>query len=271
MGVLSTDAVDIAYDDVGAGDPAIVCLHGFSCARTDFAHQLSHFSPRHRVVAFDQRGHGETSKARDGVYGFDATASDAATLCAALGIERPVVVGHSLGGVSAIELARRPGFASALVLLDSTVDLPAELHVELAAYNDRLAALDDEEFSEEVSRYARMRMIDPADDPAAADALVARSAAVPKDVYIAGARSIVGHDVASMAVQVDVPALYLASSLPWLSPQRVHEVCPTWFTGRTVGAGHFHHLLVPDQVNAMMERFLALVASGVTRTADSPW
>lgn len=271
MAVLSTDAADIAYDDVGSGDPALVCLHGFSCARTDFAHQLTHFSARHRVVAFDQRGHGESSTARDGVYGFEANAADAATLCAALGIERPVVVGHSLGGVSAIELARRPGFASALVLLDSTVDLPAELHVELAAYNDRLAALDDEEFADEVSRYARMRMIDPADDRAVADALVARAAAVPKEVYVAGARSIVGRDVASMAVEVDVPALYIASSLPWLSPQRVHEVCPSWFIGRTVGAGHFHHVLVPDQVNAMVERFLAMVAAGVTRTAESPW
>jgi hypothetical protein len=74
-----------------------------------------------------------------------------------------------------------------------------------------------------------------------------------------------------MAAEVAVPALFIASSLPWLNPQRVHEVCPTWFVGRTVGAGHFHHLLVPDQVNAMIERFLALVDAGVTSTAESPW
>jgi pimeloyl-ACP methyl ester carboxylesterase len=271
MAVLTTDAVDIAYDDVGSGDTAIVCIHGFSCARTDFVHQMAHFSGSHRVVAFDQRGHGESSVARDGRYGFDVNADDAATLCAALGIERPVVVGHSLGGVSAIELARRPGFASALVLLDSTVDLPLDLHAELAAYNDRLEAMDDEAFRQEVSRFARVRMVDPCDDPAIVDPLMTRAAAVRKDIYVAGARSIVGHDVATMARQVEVPALFIASSLPWLAPQRVHEVCPSWFLGRTVGAGHFHHLLVPDQVNAMVEQFLAVVAAGFTSTAESPW
>lgn len=271
MPVLHTEGADIAYDDVGSGEPALVLLHGFSCARTDFVHQRSHFGAEHRVVAFDQRGHGESSRARDGRYGFEVTADDAVALCAALGIERPVVVGHSLGGVSAIELARRPGFASAMVLLDSTVDLPVELHAELAAYNERLASLPTEEYRAEVSHYARLRMIDPCDDPSVADALVARSAAVDQDVYVAGASSIVGRDVAAMVAEVTVPTLFIASSLPWLPPARVHELCPSWFLGRTVGAGHFHHLLVPDQVNAMIERFLAVVAAGCESSAPSAW
>lgn len=271
MPVLLGDAVDIAYDDVGEGDPPLLCIHGFSCARSDFAAQAAHFSGRHRVVCFDQRGHGATSLARDGRYGFEATADDARALCADLELVRPVVVGHSLGGVAALRLAQDRDFASALVLLDSTVDIPAQVQVELRGYVEHLERLSGEEFRQEIRSYARARMIDPSDDPGLADALVERSAAVPQDAYLLGVRSIVGVDVSSLAVQVSVPTLFIASSLPWMAPARVHELCPRWFLGRTIGAGHFHHLLVPEQVNAMIDRFLRSVADGFEAAAPSQW
>jgi pimeloyl-ACP methyl ester carboxylesterase len=271
MAVLRTEAVDLAYDDFGEGSAPLLCLHGHSCARTDFVHQVEAFSPDRRVVTFDQRGHGESSRARDGFYGFEATAHDARILCEALGVDRPVVVGHSLGGVSALRLAEDRTFASALILLDSTVEIPEEIQSELVAYNDRLEGLSDAGFRDEVRAYARHRMIDPSDDQDLADQLVDRAALVPKDVYVPGARSIIGVDVAGIARAVDVPALFIASSLPWIRPDRVHELLPGWFLGRTVGAGHFHHLLVPDQVNGMIERFLASIGDGFPRAAPSDW
>lgn len=268
--VLRTEAVDLAYDDAGAG-PSLLLLHGFSCDRSDFVHQVAEFAVDHRVVAFDQRGHGESSLARDGRYGFEATAEDARALCQALGLIHPVVVGHSLGGVSALRLAAEPGFAAGLVLLDSTVDIPPDVQSELASYSDRLEDLSDTEFAQEIAGYARWRMIDPSDDPAVADRLVARAARVPKTAYVPGIRSIQGVDVAALAGAVTVPTLFIASSLPWLRPDRVHELAPKWFLGRTVGAGHFHHLLVPDQVNSMIRRFLDSLAAGFHEAAPSEW
>jgi pimeloyl-ACP methyl ester carboxylesterase len=272
-GLLRTSAVDVAYDDTGEGSPPpLLLLHGFSCARSDFVHQMAAFSPRHRVVAFDQRGHGDSSLARDGRYGLEATVDDAVALCAALGIEEPVVVvGHSLGGVSALRLAARPGFAAGLVLLDSTIEIPPPVQAELLAYAERLDGLSNAEFAEEIRQYARGRMIDPNDDAAVAAELVERSARVSKDAYLTGVRSILGVDVAALAETVTVPALFIASSMPWLRPERVHELAPRWHLGRTVGAGHFHHLLVPDQVNAMIRRFLDCVARGGAEAAPSEW
>ena len=271
MAVLRTEAVDLAYEDVGDGSPALLFLHGHSCARTDFAHQVDAFSAHRRVITFDQRGHGESSLARDGFYGFEATARDARVLCETLRVERPVVVGHSLGGVSALRLAEDPSFASALILLDSTVDIPDEVQSELAAFVDQLEGLSDAAFREQVSVYARHRMIDPSDDERVADQLIDRAARVPKDAYVPAVRSIVGVDIAGIAKAVNVPTLFIASSLPWIPPDRVHQLLPGWFLGRTVGAGHFHHLLVPDQVNAMIERFLASIDRGFARAAPSEW
>ncbi len=271
MSILHTDAVDLVYDDSGSGGPPLLLIHGFSCARTDFGPLTGHFTPTHRVVAFDQRGHGGSSVARDGRYGFLVDVEDARRLCDELGLDRPVVVGHSLGGVTALHLAAQPGFASALVLLDATIDIPAEVQGELAAFVEGLEVASHEDFCEQVRQYARYRMIDPSDDAAVAAELVERSARVPQDVYVPGVRSIVGVDVLATARAVTVPSLFIASSLPWIDPAEVHRQLPGWFVGRTVGAGHFHHLLVPEQVNAMVERFLASVADGFPRAATSDW
>jgi hypothetical protein len=49
----------------------------------------------------------------------------------------------------------------------------------------------------------------------------------------------------------------------------VHDRQPSWLLDRTVGAGPFHHLRVPDQVNAMIERFLDSLVAGLGAAAPS--
>jgi hypothetical protein len=52
--------------------------------------------------------------------------------------------------------------------------------------------------------------------------------------------------------------LSIGSAVPTDSPTDLRDACPTITIGRTVGSGHFNHLEVPDQVNLMIERFLAI-------------
>jgi len=52
--------------------------------------------------------------------------------------------------------------------------------------------------------------------------------------------------------------LYLAAASPLADLARLRELCPHVMIGQTVGAGHFHQLEVPVQVNAMIDRFLEL-------------
>jgi len=261
--------VALAYDDVGHGDAPVLLVHGMSCNRTHWKAQVEFLAQHHRVVAYDQRGHGESSLAVDGQYGVPSFVSDARRLCAHLGVEQPIVMGHSLGGVTAIVLAAEPGFASALVLVDSTVELPADAAAGLVAYFDSLRAASDEDYDRQVREFITTRMFDPGDDPERAAVITDELAAVPRDVFIAGASSVLDVDVAAAALAVHVPALFVASARPWLDLNRVHELRPDWFLGRTVGAGHFHQVLVPDQVNAMIARFLDCVRSGVTTAAES--
>lgn len=106
MPKLERDGVALAYDDAGSGTPPLLLVHGYACDRSAMERQSACFTTRHRVVNVDLRGHGESDKP-DGVYSIPSFADDLAWLCRELGLYRPVVVGHSLGGMIALDLAAR--------------------------------------------------------------------------------------------------------------------------------------------------------------------
>jgi len=99
--------------------PTVVLLHGgpgsydHSYFKPDFA-RLAEVA---QIVYLDLRGHGRSAHGDPHDWSFEACADDVRAFCDALGIERPIVYGHSLGGFVALSYAvRHPGHAGALVL-----------------------------------------------------------------------------------------------------------------------------------------------------------
>jgi 3-oxoadipate enol-lactonase len=95
--------IEIYYQDVGSGDP-LVLIMGFGGDHLAWAFQMADFSMRHRVIAFDNRGVGQTD-APDHPYTARMMATDALGLMDALGIDRAHLLGVSMGGMIAQELA----------------------------------------------------------------------------------------------------------------------------------------------------------------------
>ena len=104
MSRLRRDGVALFYEEAGVGEPPMLLVHGLGCCHTHLTPQLEHFSDDHRVVAVDLRGHGQ-SDAPHQEYTIEGFADDLAWVCARLGLENPVVVGHSLGGEICLALA----------------------------------------------------------------------------------------------------------------------------------------------------------------------
>lgn len=104
------------------GAPAVVLAHGWTCSTAFWAAQIRDLATDHRVIAYDQRGHGRSPASR--ICSTDALADDLeAVLKAALAPgERAVIAGHSMGGMTVMAAAERAVFRehAAAVLLCST-------------------------------------------------------------------------------------------------------------------------------------------------------
>ncbi|HWE60602.1 MAG TPA: alpha/beta hydrolase [Chloroflexota bacterium] len=124
----STTGLNLHYRDWGGPSPAqggqtpVVLLHGLasSCRIYDLCAPL--LAPTRRVVAYDQRGHGETDRPEDG-YEIATFVADGAGLAQALHLPEPyLVVGHSWGATVALEWAvRHPRQVQAVVLVDGAI------------------------------------------------------------------------------------------------------------------------------------------------------
>jgi pimeloyl-ACP methyl ester carboxylesterase len=94
-------------------------------------------------------------------------------------------------------------------------------------------------------------------DTARRDEIISGMTGLPPAVAAAALRGIVHFDGEAALGAVDVPLLTIGSASPTDTQADFRAACPTITVGQTVGAGHFNQLEVPDQVNLMIERFLA--------------
>jgi pimeloyl-ACP methyl ester carboxylesterase len=114
----------LAYYDSGggtAGEPPVVLAHGATFRSEDWENIFPRLATRYRVIAYDARGHGKSGRAES--YAIDALANDLLRVMETVGAAPAIVIGHSMGGSTAIvAAAKRPDAFRALVLEDPVID-----------------------------------------------------------------------------------------------------------------------------------------------------
>lgn len=119
MPTVETNGIETYYEDYGSGQP-IVVLHGATADHQVWAEQLQPLTDDYRVILYDLRGHGKTGGSDLDRYTVDTYADDLAAFIDALGLDQPVVLGHSLGGMIGYAFADAyPEKLSALITIGS--------------------------------------------------------------------------------------------------------------------------------------------------------
>jgi pimeloyl-ACP methyl ester carboxylesterase len=113
--------VVLRYDDIGAGAPPLLLLHGFTGAAIDFVDVIGPLAAERRVVAYDQRGHGDSTNTGDAAtYTFEQLTNDLSEFVDALSLAPFDLLGHSMGGIIALKyVLARPDRVRSLVLMDT--------------------------------------------------------------------------------------------------------------------------------------------------------
>jgi pimeloyl-ACP methyl ester carboxylesterase len=131
----------MAYREWGRPTNArvVVLIHGITGSSLSWVRVAPVLAERHRVIAVDLKGHGDSDRAETG-YRFSEQAREVAVLCQTLGVQRPSVIGHSWGGAVAVHLAASGTLVDRLVLEDPALGLRSQGPRELLAVRERCAS-----------------------------------------------------------------------------------------------------------------------------------
>jgi len=257
MKAISLEGLNLCYEIAEGPLTPIFFVHGWGCDHTYFTPQFEYFGGRgHTVVSVDLRGHGESSKPRQ-EYSIDIFAEDIASIAAELNLQRPVLVGHSMGGVITFEVAaRHPELPSAIVMIDSPVTRPAASRAAMPAF---LQELEGPNYRAALSKYVSEALFLPTDDEERKAHILARMTKTEQHVLVSAFRGMQKFNLERTSDRIICPSLYIAADdRPLTDLPQLFDHAPNLLFGQTVGSGHFCQLEVPEQINAMISRFISI-------------
>lgn len=135
---VAVNDLELHYVDWGGDGPPVICVHGLTanCRIWDALAEV--LAPHYRVLAIDLRGRGDSAKPARG-YSIPAHAGDLLALLDSLELQKPVIMGHSLGAMITVffasRYATRPG---KVVLVDGGADIRPEVFDSIRPSIDRL-------------------------------------------------------------------------------------------------------------------------------------
>lgn len=196
--------LDLAYVEIAGAEPPLLLIHGFTDTSRSFSLLTPHL-PGRRLIMPDLRGHGG-SQAGEGC-GVADFADDIAGLIRRLRLDRPVVVGHSLGGMVSIALAtRHPELVGGLVILASALmpgfEQDHQLIDEVAALRDPISPVDP--------FYDWWHACRPGVPRAFLAGLAQDASAIPAARWRAVLEEVRGTDLTAAARAVQAPTLIIA-------------------------------------------------------------
>ena len=245
-----------------AARPPVVMLHGIGGGKAQWAAQLDLLA-RHgwRALAWDMPGYGESALPA-GDYTFAGLGASLLRLLDALAIPRAILLGHSMGGMVALEaFAQAPGRCAGLILACTSPAFGrADGDWQRQFIGERLAPLDAGLGMPGMAARQVPRMMAEAAPAAARERAMAIMGAVPEETYRLALRCLVTFDRREVLPAIAVPTLVLAAAGDSQAPPPVMEKMAGRIAGAEFeilpGCGHLANLEQPSAFGATVLEFL---------------
>ena len=201
--------VRLYYETVGEGDP-LLFIHGLGSSSRDWDLQTGFFSTGYRTTAVDLRGHGRSDKP-PGPYGIPLFAADTFRLLEALGIENPHVVGISMGGMIAFQMAAdAPGFMRTMTIVNSWPQFLVEswktrLEIALRFWIIRLLGMRT------MGKVLAKRLFPKPDQGELRSMMIERWAENDKRAFMDSMKGFIGWSVSDRIQSIETPTLVVAA------------------------------------------------------------
>jgi len=261
------DGGEVYVVEAGSGPP-IVLSHGVTLSVRTWARQLDDLSAAgFRVIAFDHRGHGESTLGTSG-HGVEQLAHDMRTVLEGLDLHDVVIVGHSMGGIAAQSFCiRHPDIARArvagIVLLSSLARSPLGASPRVSRMltqvmnrlPDGTAALQARDLGLIISRVGFGRNPSPAHVEAARQMMLATGSATRRDAIA----SLAGLDLTPRLGEIDRPTLVIGGTADLIAPiaesRRMARRIPGARLVEVPGAGHMVMLERTELLDRLITEF----------------
>lgn len=258
MSTIHVNGIDLHYDSTGKGEPLLL-IHGHGSSGRDWEMQIGYFSKSHRVITFDVRGSGQSSKPV-GPYSMRLFAEDTAALLQELGLGSVHVAGLSMGGMIALELVLGfPQLVKSLILVNSYPEMRVETWNERLSVLERFLILDLFGMRKTGEWLSRLLFIKPEQEELRT-LFVERWAENDKRAYRESLKAIIGWDVEARLGEICCPVLVVASDEDYLPLEEKQMFTAKIPRGRLVVIEDARHAVIaekPGQFNAVVAQFLA--------------
>ncbi len=252
--VSGAGGVNIAYQAFGSGDVTLIFVHGWSCDRGYWRGQPDFFATDgeddsgYRVVLLDLAGHGESGSDRED-WSMTAFGADVAAVADAVGGDRLVLVGHSMGGPVVIEAAKTLGKRVELVVAVDTLQEPAA-----AGFSEeesrQLWAPFAADYAASVDGFVRSNFFLPDASPDLVDRVARDMAAADPTIALeAGHGLTVWSASAGISSIRDIPLVLLNADYRPTDTAALERLHPNARLETMSGVGHFPMLEAPQVFN----------------------
>jgi pimeloyl-ACP methyl ester carboxylesterase len=243
-------AGSLQVDDGGRGGTPVVFVHSLAGNIGHWTDALERTRAQRRAVAFDLRGHGRSARPSDpGAFTIEALADDIAAVAETSGLERFVLVGHSLGGGVALAYAgAHPERVERLFLLDPIGDGTRIAAAEVQPFLDRL---DSDQYTATIESYWQTIA---GLDPALRERLLGDLRSTPRDTVVGGFKAALRFDPSSALTRYRGPTLAVVTPAND-APFSLHQVGK--LPHRVIeGTGHWIQLERPAEFGKILDGFL---------------